>query len=216
VQHYPVYLDLTSRPCFVIGGCGLAEEKAKGLLAASAEVTVIAPSFTPGLAELAAAGRLTHLARPYQPGDLTEAAVVIVVEQSREVVAAIWEETRGRNVLVNTLDNTPHCDFIAPAIVRRGDLTVAISTGGKAPVLAVRLRQRLEQELGEEHARFLALAGAVRAPLARLWPDLATRRELWYRLIDSDVLLLLRRGNEAAALGRFEEILGIRPEVAAG
>ena len=113
------------------------------------------------------------------------------------------------------MDDVPHCDFIAPAVVRRGDLAVAISTNGKAPALAVRLRQRLEAELGEEHARFLELAGSVRAPLARLLPDLAARRDLWYRLIDSDILQLLRRGEEAAAVARFEEILGVRPESSA-
>jgi len=130
------------------------------------------------------------------------------------VTDAVWEETRGRNVLVNTLDDVPHCDFIAPAIVRRGDLAVAISTGGKAPELAVRLRQRLEAELGEEHARFLEIAGDLRVPLARRWPDFETRRTLWYRLIDSDVLHLLRRGYESAALARIEEIFGVAPEAA--
>jgi siroheme synthase-like protein len=192
----------------------MAEEKARGLLNAGARVTVLSLEVTTGLAELAGEGRLAHRPRPFQRGDLLElqdVAVVIVVNQDRETVAAVWEETRGRNVLVNTLDDVPHCDFIAPAIVRRGDLAVAISTGGKAPVLAVRLRQRLENELGEEHARFLDLAGAVRAPLARRWPDFATRRDLWYRLVDSDVLDLLRAGDEPAALNRFEEILGVRP-----
>jgi len=131
------------------------------------------------------------------------------------LVEAVWRETRERNVLVNTVDDVAHCDFIAPAVVRRGDLAVAISTDGKAPALAVRLRQRLESELGEEHARFLELAGSVRAPLARLLPDLAKRRDLWYRLLDSDILHLLRRGQEAAAIDRFEEILGVRPEIGA-
>ena len=76
-------------------------------------------------------------------------------------------------------------------------------------------RDRLERELGEEHAKFLELAGKVRKPLAQLWPDFATRKELWYRLIDSDVIHLLRRGDEATAINRFEEILGVRPEASA-
>ncbi len=109
----------------------------------------------------------------------------------------------------------PHSSFIAAAVVRRGDLTVAISTGGKAPALAVRLRERLERELGAEHARFLELAGAVRAPLAARHPDFARRRELWYQLVDSDVLDLLRRGDEPAARRRFAEILGVEVPVPA-
>ncbi|HEY9421783.1 MAG TPA: bifunctional precorrin-2 dehydrogenase/sirohydrochlorin ferrochelatase [Thermoanaerobaculia bacterium] len=213
MSHYPVYLDLRNRLCFVIGGCGMAEEKVRGLLESKARVTVISTDLNEGLNRLAAEGRIDWISRRFRRGDLRAAYLVIVVGQPPAVTDAVWEETRGRNILVNTLDDVPHCDFIAPAIVRRGDLTVAISTGGKAPVLAVRLRQRLERELGEEHARFLELAGKVRKPLAQLWPDFATRRELWYRLIDSDVIHLLRRGDEATAINRFEEILGVRPEV---
>src|SRR6478672_4729876 len=145
-MHYPVFLDLTDRPCFVIGGCALAEEKARGLLAAGARVTVIAPDLTPGLGGLAVEGKIDSIARRYRRGDLRTAFLVIAVNPGEAVAASIWEETRGRNVLVNTVDDVPHCDFIAPAIVRRGDLTIAISTGGRAPALAARLRQRLEHE----------------------------------------------------------------------
>jgi siroheme synthase-like protein len=211
--HYPVYLDLEGRPCFVLGGCAMAEEKVKALVAAGARVTVISPDLTPALAGLAVEAKIDSIARRYRRGDLRTAFLVVVVGQSAATVQAVWEETRGRNVLVNTLDDVPHCDFIAPAIVRRGDLAVAISTGGKAPVMAVRLRQKLERELGDEHARFLELAGRLRVPLARRWPDLETRRTLWYRLIDSDVIHLLRRGNEPAALARIEEILGVSPDL---
>jgi siroheme synthase-like protein len=212
MAHYPVYLNLMDRPCVVVGGCALAEEKVRGLLAAGARVTVVSPHLTPGLAELAVEGRIDVIARRYRWGDLRRAVLVVVAEREPGIVDAVWKETRGRNVLVNTVDDVPHCDFIAPAVVQRGDLAVAISTSGKAPALAVRLRQRLESELGHEHARFLELAGSVRAPLARLLPDLAKRRDLWYRLIDSDILQLLRRGEEDAAHARFEEILGVRPE----
>lgn len=212
MSHYPVYLDLRNRPCFVLGGCGMAEEKVRGLVESKARVTVISQDLTEELTRMAAEGRIDWISRRFRRGDLRHAYLVIVVGQPPAVTDAVWEETRGRNVLVNTLDDVPHCDFIAPSIVRRGDLTVAISTGGKAPVLAVRLRQRLERELGEEHAKFLELAGKVRKPLAQLWPDFATRKELWYRLIDSDVIHLLQRGDEATAINRFEEILGVRPE----
>jgi precorrin-2 dehydrogenase/sirohydrochlorin ferrochelatase len=212
MQHYPVYLSLKGRRCFVLGGCAVAEEKVQGLLAGEARVTVVSPEVTPGLGELAMRGRIDWIDRRYRRGDLRSAFLVIVVSQPSAVTDGVWEETRGRNVLVNTLDDVPHCDFIAPAIVRRGDLAVAISTGGKAPALAVRLRQRLEAELGEEHARFLEIAGDLRVPLARRWPDFETRRTLWYRLIDSDVLHLLRRGHESAALARIEEIFGVAPE----
>jgi siroheme synthase-like protein len=190
VACYPVCLDLRERSCLVIGGGSVAAEKMRGLLEAGAAVR--------------------HRAG-YAPGDLAGVFLAIVCAQPPEIVAEIWGEARERGVLVNTVDDVAHCDFIAPSVLRRGDLAIAISTGGRAPALAVRLRQKLEREIGDEHARFLALAGSVRAPLAARRPDFAERRELWYRLVDSDVLDLLRQGDEAAAARRFGEILGVSP-----
>jgi siroheme synthase-like protein len=189
VAHYPVFLDLRGRSCLVIGGGPLAEEKVRGLIEAGAAVRQV---------------------ESYEPGDLDGVALAIVCARPAAEVDAVWTEARRRNVLVNTVDDVAHCDFIAPSILRRGDLAIAISTGGKAPALAVRLRQKLEREIGDEYARFLTLAGSVRAALADRYPDFAERRERWYRLVDSDVLERLRVGDEAGAGGRFEEILGVR------
>lgn len=211
MQPYPVFLDLRGRPCVVIGGNGLAEEKVRGLLAAGAEVTVVAPGLTPELETLAGEGRIRHRPRDYQEGDLEGMVLAIVCGEPPEVAEAAWQEARSRNVLINTVDDVPRCGFLAPSIVRRGDLAIAISTSGKAPALAVRLRQRLERELGEEYGRFLALAGSVRARLAAKFPDFGERRERWYRLVDSDALDLLRQGDEGAAAERFAEILGVAP-----
>src|SRR5215475_136444 len=105
MSHYPVYLDLKDRPCFVIGGCAMAEEKVKGLIAAGARVTVISPDLTPALSGLAVEGRIDSIARRYRRGDLRTAFLVVVVNQPRPVAQTVWEETRGRNVLVNTLDD---------------------------------------------------------------------------------------------------------------
>jgi precorrin-2 dehydrogenase / sirohydrochlorin ferrochelatase len=192
VAHYPVFLDLRERSCLVVGGGPLAEEKVRGLEDAGA--------------------RVTHREQGFRPQDLDGMVLAIVCGQPPEVVEEVWREARARGVLVNTVDDVPHCDFIAPSILRRGDLGIAISTGGRAPALAVRLRQKLEREIGDEHARFLALAGSVRAALAARQPDFAERRERWYRLVDSDVLDLLRQGDDAAAARRFGEILGVSPE----
>jgi siroheme synthase-like protein len=211
VHYYPVYLDLRGRSCVVIGGGHLAEEKVRGLLAAGAAVTVVAGEAGGEIHEAAEAGRITWERRGYRPGDLAGATLAFVAGQDPETVDAVWREGTERGTLVNTIDDVPHCGFIAPSILRRGDLTVAISTSGRAPALAVRLRQRLEGMLGHEHARFLEMAGTIRQPLAERCPDFATRRELWYRLVDSDVLDLLRGGDEAAARARFEQIMGVVP-----
>jgi len=181
VGHYPVFLDLRERSCLVVGSGPMAEEKVRGLIEAGALVT--------------------QHDRGFLPEDLDGMVLAIVCGQPAEVVEEIWTEARRRGVLVNTVDDVPHCDFIAPSILRRGDLAIAISTGGRAPALAVRLRQRLEREIGDEHARFLEMAGSVRTALAAKRPDFAERRELWYRLVDSDVLERLRAGDEAGRWG---------------
>ena len=211
MAYYPVYLDLQDRLAVVVGGSALAEEKARGLLGAGARVTVIAEEVTAGLAELAVGGAVMHRVRAFVSGDLTGAAIAIVTENDPGVRDAVFADAAAGNVLLNTVDDLPRCNWIAPSIVRRGHLTIAISTAGKAPVLAVRLRQQLEKQIGEEHGRFLEMASAVRAPLALRHPDFEERRARWYRLIDSDVLELLRRGEEEAAYGRFSEILGVAP-----
>jgi len=189
----------------------MAEEKARGLLAAGAAVTLVAPEATAGLAALAKEGALVWERRRYRPGDLAGACLAIAAGLDPVDAETVSLEALRRGIFLNSVDDVPHSSFIAAAVVRRGDLTVAISTGGKAPALAVRLRERLERELGPEHARFLELAGRVRPALAVRHPDFALRRELWYRLVDSDVFELLRQGDEAAARRRFAEILGVEP-----
>jgi len=209
MRYYPVYLDLRGRRCVVVGGGDVAERKVEGLLEAGAQVTVIAPEVAPRLRVWAEAGHILHIPRRYEAGDLAGAFLVISATDELVVNEQVWQEATARNIPVNVVDDPARCTFIAPAIVRRGDLTVAISTGGKAPALAVRLRQRLERALGDEYARFLELAGALRAPLAECYPDFEERKTKWYRLVDSEVLELLRAGQEERARWRMLEILGL-------
>jgi siroheme synthase-like protein len=211
MNYYPIFLNLQGRRCVVIGGGAIAEGKVRGLLEAEAAVIVVTPTLTPGLQAWVDEGRVGHLRRAYQPGDLAGAFLVISAADDHAVNARVWEEANARHLPVNVVDDTPHCSFIAPSILRRGDLTVAISTGGKAPALAVRLREQLEHVVGDEHARFLELAGTLREPLAARHPGFETRKALWYQLVDSDVLELLRRGDEALARQRMSDIMGVSP-----
>ena len=144
-----------------------------------------------------------------QPGDLAGAILAISATDDSAVNRQVWEEGRRSSVLVNVVDDVPLCDFIAPSVIRQGDLTVAISTSGKAPALAVRIRECLEEAFGPEYARFLELAGAIRQPLVEKHPDFKTRRTRWYELVDSDILDLLRSGDEAAAYQKIEAIMGV-------
>jgi uroporphyrin-III C-methyltransferase/precorrin-2 dehydrogenase/sirohydrochlorin ferrochelatase len=207
--YYPVLLDLRGRRAVVVGGGTIAEGKVAPLVDGGALVTVIAPELTPGLVILARAGRFAHLNRAYLPGDLEDAYLAIAATDDREVNHAVHAEAEAKGVLINVVDDPDYCGFILPSILRRGDLVVSVSTSGSAPALAVRVRERLERELGDEYARFLALAGSIRAPLAARYPDFQVRKRLWYRLVDSDVLPLLRAGDEERARERLAEITGI-------
>ena len=207
--YYPVLLDLRGRRAVVVGGGAVAEAKVGPLVDAGAAVTVVAPALTPGLALQAREGGLAHVARAYAPGDLDGAWIVIAATDDPDVNHVVHAEAESRGVLVNVVDDPPYCGFILPSILRRGELVVAVSTSGNAPALAVRIRERIERELGDEYARFLALAGALRKPVAEKYPDFQVRKRLWYRLVDSDVLALLRAGDERRARGRIAEIMGV-------
>jgi len=211
--YYPVFLDLEGRSCVVIGGGTIAEGKIVGLLEAGARVTVVAPALTPALGELDRRGRFERRDRTYRQGDLKGAFLAVAATDSRAVHERIAAEARQRNVLLNVVDDVPLCQFIAPSIARRGDLTVAVSTGGRAPVLAVRLRQQIERLIRPEHARFLEIAATLRQPLAHRYPDFAERRDLWYRLVDSDVLERLGKGDEEGAWRTIAELSGVEKGV---
>lgn len=206
--YYPVYIQLRDQPCIVVGGGSIAEGKVEGLLAAEANVTVISPELTPHLRELAIQKKITYLARTYQSGDLAGAFMVICATDANEINHQVWQEATANHQLVNVVDDTPRCNFIAPSILRKGDLTIAISTSGKAPALAVRLKERLQRELGPEYERFLELAGDLREPLSRHVPDFETRKALWYELVDSGILELLARGEETQAREMISQVVG--------
>ena len=212
--YYPVYIQLRQQPCVVVGGGKIAEGKVDGLLAAQANVTVISPDLTAHLRDLVEEKQITYLARTYQAGDLTGAFMVICATDQAEINHEVWQEASANRQLVNVVDDTPRCNFIAPSILRKGDLTIAISTSGKAPALAVRLKERLQRELGPEYERFLDLAGELREPLARHIPDFETRKALWYELVDSEILDVLARGDETAAREIISRVVGFEFEPA--
>jgi siroheme synthase-like protein len=206
--YYPVYIQMREQSCVVIGGGKIAEGKVEGLLAVEAKITVIAPDLTPRLHDLADQKQIAYLGRAYRPGDLTGAFMVICATDQAEINHQVWQEATANHQLVNVVDDTPRCNFIAPSILRQGDLTVAISTSGKAPALAVRLKERLQREIGPEYERFLELAGELREPLAHHIPDFETRKALWYELVDSEILDVLASGDEQQAREIISRVVG--------
>jgi precorrin-2 dehydrogenase/sirohydrochlorin ferrochelatase len=161
---YPLFLNLQCRVCVVIGGNEMAEGKVRDLLNAEAEIRLIAPDVTPQIADWSRAGRLHWEPRPYQSGDLVDAFLVISTSNS-ETNAQVFQEAEARHVFCNAVDDIPHCSSYASAIVRRGPLQIAISTAGRSPALAQRLRKELEERFGEEYGPWVRQLGELRSQL---------------------------------------------------
>src|SRR2546428_2886782 len=162
---YPVFLELAGRHVLVVGGGLVAERGGHGLLAADATVTVVSPALTPALAALAAGGRLRLPGRGIGPGDLDGVDLAFAATDRGEVNAALFVAARARGVWVNAADDPAHCTFILPAVVRRGGLSVAVSTGGTSPALARAIREELERYLTAEYATLAEIAAEARREL---------------------------------------------------
>jgi len=204
---YPVALQLEGRRCVVLGGGQPGAAKVLGLLEAGAAVTVVAAAVEAEVWLAAADGRLTLVERDYRPGDLAGAWLAIDATGSDEVNAACRREAAECGVLLNVLDRPALCDWIAPAVVRRGPLQVAVSTAGESPFLASALRRRLEQDLGEEWEPFVLLVGEIRRRLRLEGVPPAEQEEVYAALLRSDVRRLLREGRPDAAAALAEEVV---------
>jgi len=168
VSYYPVYLNLQNKPVLLVGAGEIALQKIPALLEAGARLHVVAPVALPEIAALGAERKLEWSPRPYQPADMEGVRLVIAATDDIALQPRIAEEARRRGIWVNVVDVPPLCDFIAPAIVRKGDLQLAISTGGAAPALSKYLRKRFEPLLGPEYDHFMTLAKRFRPELMKL------------------------------------------------
>lgn len=205
---YPVLLKLEGKRCVVIGGGWETEQRVRGLAEAGADVTLIAPAAPEESARLAREGRIRWVAREYEAGDLEGAFLAIACRGDRSRNAEIWSEAEARGIPCNATDDSPHCTVIFPAIHRQGGLVVAVSSSGKSPALASRIRDRIAGDLGPEYAEFLELLGQLRPEIRARFPDFERRREAWYRLVDSEALGHIKAGRredaEAALRGVLE------------
>jgi siroheme synthase-like protein len=213
--YYPVMLDLRGRLCLVVGGGAVAAAKSRELGEAGARVRVIATAPIAELLDAAREGRIELYRREYLDGDLDGAFLAFAERGDDALLARIAEEAEERSVFFNAQDRPPFCSMIAPAILRRGGLTVAFSTAGRAPALAVRLRDDLASRLGPEYAQLLELAAELRPAISARIPDFDERRRRWYALVDSEVLDLLRAGRREDAGALAAEVL-VGPDADAG
>ena len=181
---FPINLNLRGQTAFIIGGGGVAERKCRSLLDAGAVVRVIAPAITPCLAELALRGSITHLHRPYEPGAMAGAALVFAATDDRTVNRAVAEEATHLGILVCVADEPAEGTFTSPSTVRRGDLLITISTGGRSPALARQIRGELEERYGPEYADVVDILGAFREKLLTEQRESAYNKQLFNELLD--------------------------------
>ncbi|MFI5109199.1 MAG: bifunctional precorrin-2 dehydrogenase/sirohydrochlorin ferrochelatase [Terriglobales bacterium] len=186
---FPMFVKLAGRKCLVVGGGLIAEGKVEGLLASGATVVVVAPEVTEKIARWNDQGRLTWHARRFQPADLEGAFLVVAATGVAAVSEFVFREAEARGILCNAVDEPERCHFYYPAIVRRGLLQIAISTGGLSPALAGRLRQELEAQFGPEYERWIEELGALRQKAFARRADPQRRTRLLHRLAS-------RRGYE--------------------
>src|SRR6202035_4923549 len=162
---FPAFLKLHSRRVLVVGGGSIAAQKIPGLLEAGAQVQVVSPKLAPQLAEWVRNRQIDWSPKPFEPNDLDGAFLVIVATSLRDLNAHVYREADRRNILCNAVDDIAHCHFYYGSIVQRGDLQIAISTNGKSPALAQRLRKELEQQYPTEYAAWLDSLGDARGKL---------------------------------------------------
>lgn len=179
---FPLFLKLAGRRCLVVGAGALAEPKIESLLASGARVRVVALRATGIVERWARAKRIMWRRGLYREGDLRGAFLVIAATSSLKLHARIFRQARKLGILCNAVDDPPHCDFYYPAVVRRGALQIAISTGGLSPALAQQLRKRLEREFGPDYGVLLKQLGKARERIRRKNPDPESRREILHRV----------------------------------
>ncbi len=206
-KYYPIMLDIRDHFTIVIGGDRIAAEKAAALFASGARVTVLSPEFCNELLLQAERKRVTLWQKTYEPGDLEGALLVIAATNDQKLIDAICAETKERGQLVNIVDVPQYCSFIIPSILRREQLTVAVSTEGASPGLAKRIRQSLEAQFPVAYGAYLHLASVARAHLRKNGVSYARRDDFFGDYYTSSILTKLTDGNVEQAVEETSHLL---------
>lgn len=205
---YPVFLDIEGRRVLVVGGGPVGTEKIEKLVAHGARVRVVAPTITPEIEEMIAHGDiLEYRARAYHPDDLDGCFLVIAATNLDAINRMVWQDAEARGMVCNIVDVPPLCNFIVPSIVRRGELAIAVSTGGASPVVAKNIRRELEERYGEEWEALVALMRDLRDDLKVRYLDMPSRRDAMERLMATDIVQRLAEKDDDAVRRLVSETL---------
>jgi precorrin-2 dehydrogenase / sirohydrochlorin ferrochelatase len=207
--YLPIFIDVSGRACVVIGGGEIAERKVRSLIEAGATVVVISPTVTPELAAMSHAGAIRHLSRKYQHGDLAGAWLAFEATGDDPTARMVAVEADERGVPINVADVPGLCTFIVPAVVQRGGLQLAISTGGASPALARKIREELEESFGPEYELTIELLAVARQWLRTHEPHIGSRARLLSAMVNSDLRECLKRGDFDSVNEIVKRVLGV-------
>ena len=205
---YPISLDVRNRKCLVVGGGSVGSRKAGTLLDCGALVTVVEPAPSDSLQSLSDTKALTIVSRSYRSKDLDDMLLVIGATDDRKLNRRISQDAARRGILCNIADQPEDCSFILPAVIRRGDLVISVSTSGCSPAMAKKLRKELENQFGEEYAEFLKLMGAIRHQLLRDMQPSETHKAVFEDLIRSGLLDLIKENRRDDVDRLLRRVLG--------
>jgi len=208
MRYYPVSLDILNRKCLVVGGGSVGTRKVLTLLDCGAIVTVVSPDINEKLLELAGNGSITWKKRSYLTSDLDTIFLVIGASDDEELNRQISADAEKLNMLCNIADRPKVCNFILPSIVNRGDLVISISTSGKSPAFAKKLRKELEKQFGVEYIEFLRLMGAIREKLLSEKHEPEAHKHIFERLISSDLVEMIKNNRKEDIDSLLFDILG--------
>ncbi len=206
-NYYPVNLDLEGRKCLVAGAGIIAERKIRRLLECGARVLVISPEISSSLKALAQKRKIAFKKRGVRLADLKSAYLVISATGERKINAALSAYCRSKRILINVVDSQAECNFILPALFRRGALTIAVSTNGLSPALSTKIRRDLQQGFGKEYARFLRIIKKLRPEVLKKIKSPESRKSFWKKALAPDIIGLLRKNKVRLAEKRLRAIL---------
>ncbi|MEN6350487.1 MAG: bifunctional precorrin-2 dehydrogenase/sirohydrochlorin ferrochelatase [Syntrophomonas sp.] len=204
---FPIYLDLKGKNCLVVGGGQVAERKVENLLAYEVNIKVVSPAVEGKIREWSRQGIIEWVIREFEEADLEGSFIVFIATDKEGVNHRIAELCRLRGIMVNAVDDPPNCDFFIPSTIRRQSLVVAISTEGKSPLFARKLREQLEEIITAEYGEFVEMLGELRSLIKQSIPDIDKRRRAFQALVDSDVLTLLKAGEKEEARERIDQCM---------
>lgn len=208
MKYYPVCLDIRGRLCLVVGGGSVGTRKVGTLLDCQARVKLVAPQVTKNLETYASQGLIEHKKRMYKPTDLDGVFLVIGASNNEVLNRQISKDAERLGKICNIADRPKVSNFILPSIIKKGDLTIAISTSGKSPAFAKKLRKDFENKFGNEYAQFLNLMGAVREKLLSKEHKPEAHKHIFNKLIDSNLLHLIKEKRIEDIDNVLHKILG--------